>query len=41
VAPAGTANTKALGKLLYTDYVFPFEVAGVILPAGDGGRDRR
>jgi NADH-quinone oxidoreductase subunit J len=31
VAPAGYSNTKALGKLLYTDYVFPFEVAGVIL----------
>jgi len=31
VAPAGYSNTKALGKLLYTDYVYPFEVAGVIL----------
>jgi NADH-quinone oxidoreductase subunit J len=31
VAPAGYSNTKALGKVLYTDYVFPFEVAGVIL----------
>jgi len=31
VAPAGYSNTKALGKLIYTDYVFPFEVAGVIL----------
>ncbi|HEY5634775.1 MAG TPA: NADH-quinone oxidoreductase subunit J [Burkholderiaceae bacterium] len=31
VQPAGYSNTKALGKLLYTDYVFPFEVAGVIL----------
>ncbi len=29
--PAGYSNTKALGKLLYTDYVYPFEVAGVIL----------
>ncbi|MCL4745061.1 MAG: NADH-quinone oxidoreductase subunit J [Burkholderiaceae bacterium] len=31
VQPAGYSNTKALGKLLYTDYVYPFEVAGVIL----------
>ena len=31
VQPAGYSNTKALGRLLYTDYVFPFEVAGVIL----------
>ncbi len=25
------SNTKALGEVLYTDYVFPFEVAAVIL----------
>lgn len=25
------SNTKALGSLLYTDYVYPFEVAAVIL----------
>jgi NADH-quinone oxidoreductase subunit J len=25
------ANTEALGALLYTDYVFPFEIAAVIL----------
>jgi NADH-quinone oxidoreductase subunit J len=24
-------NTKALGKILYTDYVFPFQVSGLIL----------
>lgn len=24
-------NTKALGKLLFTDYIFPFEVASLIL----------
>src|SRR5512137_1055857 len=29
--PAGYSNTKALGKLLYTDYVYPFEIAAVIL----------
>jgi NADH-quinone oxidoreductase subunit J len=31
-APApGYTNTKALGQVLYTDYVFPFEIAAVIL----------
>ena len=29
--PAGHSNTKALGRLLYTDYVFPFELAAVVL----------
>ena len=29
--PAGYSNTKALGELLYTNYLLPFEVAGVIL----------
>jgi NADH-quinone oxidoreductase subunit J len=28
---AGSSNTKALGSLLYTDYVYPFEIAAVIL----------
>ena len=28
---AGFSNTKALGGVLYTDYVFPFELAAVIL----------
>jgi NADH-quinone oxidoreductase subunit J len=28
--PAGS-NTRALGEVLYTDYVFPFEIAAVIL----------
>jgi len=32
--PAGYSNTKALGELLYTEYVYPFEVAGVILLVG-------
>jgi len=27
----GTGNTKALGRILYTDYAFAFEVAAVIL----------
>ena len=29
--PASYSNTKALGSVLYTDYVFPFELAAVIL----------
>ena len=29
--PAGYSNTKELGLLLYTDYVYPFELAAVIL----------
>jgi NADH-quinone oxidoreductase subunit J len=28
--PAGS-NTRALGEVIYTDYVFPFEIAAVIL----------
>jgi len=28
---ADYSNTKALGNVLYTDYVFPFEIAAVIL----------
>ncbi len=30
-APASYNNTEALGLVLYTDYVFPFEIAAVIL----------
>ena len=29
-APTGS-NTQALGKLLYVDYVYPFEIAAVVL----------
>ena len=29
--PADYSNTKALGAVLYTDYVFAFEIAAVIL----------
>ncbi len=29
--PEGHSNTKVLGRLLYTDYVYPFELAAVIL----------
>jgi len=28
---AGYSNTKELGRLIYTDYVFPFEIAAAIL----------
>ncbi|MDD5240093.1 MAG: NADH-quinone oxidoreductase subunit J [Sulfuricella sp.] len=28
---AGYSNTKELGRLIYTDYVYPFELAAVIL----------
>ena len=27
----GYSNTKALGRILYTDYVYPFEIAAVVL----------
>ena len=30
-APSGLSNTEALGRILYTDYVFLFQVAGLIL----------
>jgi len=30
-AEAGASNTAALGELLYTEYLLPFEAAGVIL----------
>ena len=29
--PASYSNTKALGSVIYTDYVFPFELAAVVL----------
>jgi NADH-quinone oxidoreductase subunit J len=29
--PAGYSNSKALGAVIYTDYVFPFELAAVVL----------
>jgi NADH-quinone oxidoreductase subunit J len=30
-APADYSNTEALGQVLYTEYVYPFEIAAVIL----------
>jgi len=29
--PAGHSNTRELGRVLYTDYVFPFELAAIVL----------
>jgi NADH-quinone oxidoreductase subunit J len=29
--PADYSNTRELGRLIYTDYVYPFEIAAVIL----------
>ncbi len=29
--PQGYSNTKELGRLIYTEYVYPFEIAAVIL----------
>ncbi|MFL1460730.1 NADH-quinone oxidoreductase subunit J [Roseococcus sp. DSY-14] len=30
-APPGVSNTEALGRLIYTDYIFLFQAAGMIL----------
>lgn len=29
--PNGYSNTKELGRLIYTDYVYPFELASLVL----------
>ena len=29
--PADYSNTLELGKVLYTDYIYPFEIAAIIL----------
>lgn len=29
--PVGYSNTKELGRLIYTDYVYPFELASIVL----------
>ncbi|QID17705.1 NADH-quinone oxidoreductase subunit J [Nitrogeniibacter mangrovi] len=31
MAGAGYSNTRALGRILYTDYVYPFELASLVL----------
>ena len=34
VVPAGVSNVKGLGALMFTDYVYPFELASIILLVG-------
>ncbi|MBS1160391.1 MAG: dehydrogenase subunit [Proteobacteria bacterium] len=34
VVPAGISNTKAIGELMFTDYVYPFELASIVLLVG-------
>ena len=29
--PAGLTNTEALGRILYTDYIYYFQIAGMVL----------
>jgi NADH-quinone oxidoreductase subunit J len=31
VQPDGVTNTEALGRILYTDFVYPFQLAGLVL----------
>jgi NADH-quinone oxidoreductase subunit J len=32
--PAGVSNTKSIGVLMFTDFVYPFELASLILLVG-------
>jgi NADH-quinone oxidoreductase subunit J len=34
MVPAGVSNTKAIGALMFSDYVYPFELASLILLVG-------
>ena len=34
LVPAGVSNTKAIGALMFSDYVYPFELASLILLVG-------
>jgi len=34
LVPAGVSNTKSIGALMFTDYVYPFELASLILLVG-------
>mgnify|MGYP000945825957 CR=1 FL=1 len=34
VLPAGISNTKSIGALMFSDYVYPFELASIILLVG-------
>ena len=34
MAPAGLSNTKSIGALMFTDFVYPFELASLVLLVG-------
>jgi len=34
VTPAGISNTKEIGRLMFSEYVYPFELASIILLVG-------
>jgi len=34
MVPAGVSNTKSIGALMFTDFVYPFELASVVLLVG-------
>jgi NADH-quinone oxidoreductase subunit J len=34
ITPAGVSNTKSIGALMFSDYVYPFELASVVLLVG-------
>jgi len=34
VLPAGISNTKSIGALMFSDYVYPFELASIVLLVG-------
>lgn len=34
VVPAGISNTKSIGALMFSDYVYPFELASIVLLVG-------
>ena len=34
MVPAGISNTKAIGALMFTDFVYPFELASIVLLVG-------
>jgi len=34
MVPAGVSNTKSIGALMFSDYVYPFELASIILLVG-------
>ncbi len=34
LVPAGVSNTKAIGALMFSEYVYPFELASLILLVG-------